>query len=405
MTGEIKPVEKNTNSIVTKSGEERIISWHNTVLRNQNGSITGMLSSGEDVTEILETEAALIKSETQHRILTELTSDYVYSGLIDAGGKTITVWIAGAFQKITGYKPEVVTHNTDVWIDFFHPEDKQISAQIIQSIIDNQPQRFEYRIITRSREIRWLRDYIKPLWDDNEKRVTQFLGAIQDITTRKLAEEQINASLEEKTVLLREIHHRVKNNLQVVSSLLSLQADTVQEDQSRQVLQDSQNRIRSMGLIHEMLYQSDDLAQINTAQYIPKVVHNLFSVYGGLTNQISLNIEVEELLLNLDSAIPCGLVINELVSNALKHAFPPEDEYPSGKKPAIRVQFRQKSRNQYELTVSDNGVGLPRNFKWQNSESLGLQLIRILTEQLDGMVTVGNDAGASFQITFTRQRL
>ncbi|MEH1831508.1 MAG: histidine kinase dimerization/phosphoacceptor domain -containing protein [Nostoc sp.] len=211
---------------------------------------------------------------------------------------------------------------------------------------------------------------------------------------RKRAEEQIKASLQEKEVLLKEIHHRVKNNLQIISSLLNLQADYLKDNQALEVFKDSQNRIESMALIHEKLYQSQDLARINFANYIQDLVNNLFSSYNVSSSTITLKMNVEEVFLVIDAAIPCGLIINELISNSLKYAF------PQGKPGEICIEFCSIEANLFTLIISDNGVGFTKKFDFQTTESLGLRLVKGLTHQLQGNIDFISQNGVKYKIIF-----
>ncbi|MFN6480122.1 sensor histidine kinase [Nostoc sp. DedQUE07] len=216
---------------------------------------------------------------------------------------------------------------------------------------------------------------------------------------RKQAEEQIKASLQEKEVLLKEIHHRVKNNLQIISSLLNLQAEYLKDNQALEVFKDSQNRIESMALIHEKLYQSQDLARINFADYIQDLVTNLFYSYNVNSSAITLKMNVEEVFLAIDAAIPCGLIINELISNSLKYAFPQTE---GGE---ISIDFRFDGVNLYILAISDNGVGFAQNFDFHNTESLGLRLVKGLTHQLKGNIDFSSNNGVKYKIIFPTKNL
>ncbi len=223
------------------------------------------------------------------------------------------------------------------------------------------------------------------------------IAVINEITERKIAEETLRAALSEKEVLLREIHHRVKNNLQVISSLISLQADTVQNEEVRDSFNEMQARVRSMALIHEELYQAQDLARVNFAEYINKLAAGLTQTYMFSPN-ISIQVDVEEILLGVDTAIPCGLIVNELVTNALKYAF------PDGRKGVVNIELRTNSHNNYCLIVKDNGVGLPPEIDIENTSTLGMQLITILIRQLRGTLLVKSEEGAYFQIEFSENR-
>ncbi len=215
------------------------------------------------------------------------------------------------------------------------------------------------------------------------------------LAERKLAEDQIKASLKEKEVLLQEVHHRVKNNLQVISSLLNLQSEQIQEEKSRAMLKDSQNRILSMSLIHEKLYQSKDFAKIDFNEYVRELVDDLFQSYGDDAGKIALNINVGTVSLGIDSAIPCGLIINELVTNSLKYAF------PGGRKGELNISLRPTNGNMIELIVGDNGVGIPEDVDFKKTASLGLHIVTMLVEgQLYGEISLDRSKGTEFKIKF-----
>ena len=218
--------------------------------------------------------------------------------------------------------------------------------------------------------------------------------AQQEIAERKRAEEQITASLKEKELLLKEIHHRVKNNLQVISSLLSLQSQSIESQSALEIFKESQNRIRTMALIHEKLYRSRDLARVDFADYIRNLATYLVRSYRAYSGPVSLKIDADGVSLGIDAAIPCGLIVNELVSNALKHAF------PDGRAGEIRIGLYPDGGRQLTLVVADDGVGFPEGLDFQNTESLGMQLVNTLANQLDGTVELHDNGGTEFKITF-----
>lgn len=218
------------------------------------------------------------------------------------------------------------------------------------------------------------------------------LVRVTDISERKKTMEQIRRSLEEKETLLKEIHHRVKNNLQIISSLLRMQSRRPLDEATLILFQESQNRVQSMALIHEQLYQSPDLSQIDFGEYIRSLTDNLFRCYG--VSRVALNIKTNGLKLTLDTAIPCGLIINELVSNSLKYAF------PQGRKGDINIFLQSTADNTVTLTVSDSGIGIPETLDWQNSNSLGLRIVRNLTKQLKGNISLDCSNGTTFHIVF-----
>lgn len=225
-----------------------------------------------------------------------------------------------------------------------------------------------------------------------------------DLSERKQAENQLKASLHEKEVLLKEIHHRVKNNMQVICSLLNLQCASISDPKTLELLQEGQNRVASMALVHEQLYESEDLARIDFADYIQNLAANLLSSYDVSSDAIALKINVDNVLLSVDAAIPCGLMINELVSNSLKYAFPliPQGglRVSPGNQGEIRIDFHAENDNHLHLTVSDNGIGFPQHLDFQNTETLGLQLVTALTSQLSGTIKLERNMGTKFKITF-----
>ncbi|WP_017653396.1 sensor histidine kinase [Fortiea contorta] len=228
----------------------------------------------------------------------------------------------------------------------------------------------------------------------NQKQIIMIIRNITEsnIIARKQAENKLKSSLKEKEVLLKEIHHRVKNNLQVISSLLRLQARYINDEKAIDIFQDSQNRVRAMAMIHENLYQSHDLAKIEVADYIEKLTNNLICSYGVKPN-IQIHLEIEKFSLKIDTAIPCGLIINELISNALKHAFNNREQGD------IYVNFSKLYTDKYSLSISDNGIGLPKDIDYYKNQSLGLQLVWNLVEQLEGSITF-NPVGTVFKISF-----
>jgi two-component system, sensor histidine kinase PdtaS len=221
-----------------------------------------------------------------------------------------------------------------------------------------------------------------------------FTVILRDITARKIADEAIRASLREKEVLLKEIHHRVKNNLQVVSSLLGLQSRTMDDLATRRKFQESQNRVHSMALVHESLYQSENLSEIDFPSYIDQLATHLLRSYGVDSQRVHIAASIDNLRLTMDTAIPCGLIINELVSNSLKYAF------PDGRTGTVRIEMRQQDDHEIRLDVSDDGVGLPEGVSFSSTKSLGLRLVRTLSDQLSAKLEMQREGGARITLTF-----
>ncbi len=218
----------------------------------------------------------------------------------------------------------------------------------------------------------------------------------------KRAESQVKKSLGEKEALLKEIHHRVKNNLQIIHNILDLQMPYILDGQAIELFKESKDRVYSMALIHEKLYQSESLAKIDLHEYIESLTNNLFLSYGVSETIIKPKIRVDNTTLNVDTVIPCALIINELVSNSLKHAFPDNNHNSSSENGTgeICIDLRHGQSNKLILTVGDNGVGMPEGFEIQKSETLGLRLVGVLVGQLKGTIELNKVRGTEFTITF-----
>jgi two-component system, sensor histidine kinase PdtaS len=215
----------------------------------------------------------------------------------------------------------------------------------------------------------------------------------RDITERKEFENALKSSLKEKEVLIREIHHRVKNNMQIISSLLNLQKQYVNDEEAVNVLLESQNRVKSMAIIHEKLYKSRNFSEINFADYVKSLVDDLFHSYGVDSNRIKKTMELDDLMLGLETAIPCGLIISELVTNTLKYAF------PNHEKGEFKIELHEID-DLYCLIIRDNGVGIPENMDFNKTDTLGLQLVKSLVNQVEGTIELIKGNGTEFKIIF-----
>jgi len=238
----------------------------------------------------------------------------------------------------------------------------------------------------------------KATYSDVAGNVIGIVGVLLDITKRKKAEE---ALLKTENLRKKEIHHRIKNNLQVISSLLSLQAENFIDEKVKEAFQDSQNRVISMSLIHEELYKTGDSEALDFAAYLQKLATELLKSYKIGTEDIRLKLDLENVSLKMDTAIPLGIIVSELVSNSLKHAF------PMGRNGEIRVKLHRTENDetsQFTLIVSDDGIGLSENTDFRNTSSLGLQLVIALVEQINGSIELEKEAGTGFRIRF-KERL
>ncbi|MEJ2253584.1 MAG: PAS domain S-box protein [Nitrospirota bacterium] len=223
------------------------------------------------------------------------------------------------------------------------------------------------------------------------------VGVIRDVTERRRMEEQLRQSIREKETLIKEIHHRVKNNLSVVSSLLRLQSGRSKDRETRDLFEESRNRVLSMSLIHEKLYRSEDPVRVDVRDYIGSLARELFESYR--TSEVALEINVpEDVFLDIDTMIPCGLILNELLANALKHAF------PGGRRGRVSVGFARVEGGRLTLSVRDDGVGMPQGFAPGETGTLGMELVSSLLEQLDGAMDIRSGQGTEVRITFAEGR-
>lgn len=228
--------------------------------------------------------------------------------------------------------------------------------------------------------------------DEAERMRRALLSILED---EKLAKKKIKASLQEKEVLLREIHHRVKNNLQIVSSLLQLQAGYATDEQTVRMFNESQLQIRTMALVHEKLYRNEDMSMVDFGDFVKSITENLFQFYPNSLGRIRFTVEIENIFMSIDKAIPCGMIINELISNSFKYGFPGESTGEIG------IRLISGAQKGFELTVYDTGIGIPAHVDYRHTETLGLHLVTILTEdQLQGQIELDKSDGTKFRIQF-----
>jgi two-component sensor histidine kinase len=310
--------------------------------------------------------------------------------------------------ELYGFDPSAVERTTKpfpAWIypfqtpyDWVHPDDREFIKRADEEALRTGKHKAEFRILRPDGTIRWCLSLMRVAYDESGQPIS-LNGVDLNITERKQIEEQLKASLQEKGILLKEVHHRVKNNLQVIASLLSLQSYTIQDPQVQVLFQNTRNRVHSMALLHEQLYQSDNLAQIDFANYVQRLVTHIVSSHDAPTRNIKFTIDITEVNLRMDTVLPCGLIINELVTNALKHAF------PDGCGGEIGIRFVATVPGHCGLTIWDTGVGLPEGLELnRRTSSLGLRLVNALVRQLQGSLEVTPQPGSTFTIAFANKR-
>ena len=330
-----------------------------------------------------------MKAEKQFKLLSHAImsiSDSVYITDMD---DTI-LFVNDAFCKIYGYdEKEILGKKSSILCN-----EKLVVSDIKNVLLKTIDGNWTGEVINNKKDDSKFPVYLsRSVVKDEKDNGIAVISVTRDMTERVRAEEKIKASLNEKSILLKEIHHRVKNNMQVISSMLNLQSGYIVDENAFELFKESQNRVKSMALIHELLYQSENLARVNFAEYIHSLARFLFLSYD-VGDKIDLKVNVENVRLGLDTAISCGLILNELISNCLKHAF------PDGNKGEICVDLYAHN-GKFTLIVKDNGVGFPHDLDFCQMESLGLQLVNSLTGQLSGSIELkSNGHGSEFNITF-----
>ena len=379
--------------------------------RNEDGSIRRSLGVMKDITGIKLASEKLHESEARYRSFMKN-----FRGIAFQMGLDFTlILIDGNIEETAGYRKEDFISGKTDWYQLVHPAD-------IEQLFENRERlakdpllfiEHEYRIRHRDGKIRWVREILQNVSDPaGKKRIIQ--GTVYDISRQKEAEESLT-KVEE--IRKKEIHHRIKNNLQVISSLLELQAEKFNDIEVLEAFRESQNRVATMAIIHEELYRSRNNETLDFSAYLQKLTADLFHSYTIRKGDVNMQLDIEEIFLGMDTAVPLGIIINELVSNSLKHAF------PSGRKGEVCINLCRTEENtenksisniinnigakssvdkniQYTLVVSDNGLGFPENVDFRNTSSLGLQLVNILVEQLEGAVELENSSGTKFKIWF-----
>jgi PAS domain S-box-containing protein len=370
-------------------GREVWQEWTDRGLFDAEGRLVELLSVGRDISARKRVEAVLRESEERFRGAFDFAAIgmaivapdgrwlKVNQSLCDLLGRPAEELLGTDFQSIT------------------HPEDLEADLGLVRQLLEGSVPYYhmEKRYFHKQGKVVWALLSVS-LVRDGQGEPLYFISQIQDITERKLSEGRMRASLREKEVLLKEVHHRVKNNLQVIKSLLSLQSAQVSDPTARRALAESQSRVRTMALIHESLYLSGDMARIDFSAYVQTLCDQLLVTFGVDPCRVELRSRLEPLALDLERAVPCGMLVNELVSNALEHAF------PDGRAGVVWVELCAGADGSHVLKIADNGVGLPAGLDYQRTQSLGLQLVFTLARQLSATVAVEREGRTAFRITF-----
>ncbi|MEG4808732.1 PAS domain S-box protein [Microcoleus sp. F8-D3] len=385
--------------IVRPDGQIRWIRNRAFPIKNQSGKVYRVLGIAVDISARKQAEKNIRESEERFRQLAENIQDSVW---LMSAEFTDLLYLSPAYEQIWGRSREELYANPLKMMEWVHPEDKHLLQQAMGRVLQGESTHTEYRFFRPDGTIRWLCDRAFPIYDESGK-IYRIAGIAEDISDRKFTEARIQAALREKEVLIKEIHHRVKNNMQVISSLLQLQAQYIEDEPTLALFEESQTRIHSMALIHEQLYQSEHLDRIDLPLYVENLVANLYQSFGCGNTAIQFNLNLDPIYLNIETAIPCGLIINEVVSNSLKYAF---SKSLAGE---INIEFTELNSQQLQLIIQDNGSGFPAGFDADNAETLGLRLVRMLAYQLEASIAIDSQRGICYTLIFQelnyRQRI
>ncbi|MFM7602883.1 MAG: histidine kinase dimerization/phosphoacceptor domain -containing protein [Pseudanabaena sp.] len=345
-------------------------------------------------------EQALKESQQFIQRITDTIPNILY--IYDVEEKQ-NIYCNQAITHILGYSlSEIQSMGDSMLQTIVHPDDFQKITEHLNYVIDQKSEGLffiEYRMKDVHGKWKWFYSQENIFLRNSDGAVKQIIGAASDITKLKEAETRLQSSLAEKEVLLREVHHRVKNNLSVVDSLLSMQARYIDDPSALRAISDSQRRIHTMSLIHEQLYQSQDVDKVDLCEYLQRLVGNLYSSTSFNTSKIELKLDINPTLLNItllniDTAISMGLIVNELLTNAFKYAFPNDHQG------LIEViLYMSENDHNLHLIIRDNGIGIPETVDFNATASLGLRLVRILTQQLRASLDLFCEAGTSFHFT------
>ncbi|MDM7918228.1 MAG: PAS domain S-box protein [Methanosarcina sp.] len=391
-----KKINHYETSRLRKDGKVIHVSITLSPVFDSYGKLTAISFISRDITERKRVEEKLRESEEKYRNIVETANEVI---LITSSESVIT-YVNPKVTDMLGYLPEEVI-GKPVW-GFISEECRSAVKMHLEKRIQGISESYELKLIRKDSSPQWTLLNAKPLFDE-EGRFTGVMSMLTDITKRKEAEEALTNI---ETARKKEIHHRIKNNLQVISSLLDLQAEKfnnreyIKDSEVLEAFRESQDRVISMALIHEELYKGGGFDTLNFSSYIEKLAENLFQTYRLGNDDLSLNMDLEEnIFFDMDIAVPLGIIVNELVSNSLKHAFTKNEG-------EIRIQLCREEKNNktqeslFSLIISDNGKGIPENLELENTESLGLKLVSILADQLDGNLELKRENGTEFRISF-----
>ena len=401
----LQAVETLEAMIWTKQGETKIIRNKKVPIRDEQGNPQFVLGFAEDITQRKRAEIALRESQERLANIIANIPGGVYRNIYHADGRFSITYLSPAYGTLMGIDPNEIMNHPEKILAMVYPDDRdKFSAAIEVAKQTLEPEYLvEFRLVSPEGKVTWIQDNARYSRSENGDIIVD--GVDIDISERqaalrerKLAEDRLRASLQEKEVLLAEIHHRVKNNLYVICSLLELQMDRLSDPQAKAALEDSCNRVNSMALVHENLYRANDFSGIDFADYVQQLAGDLLANYQSVGTNVMLNFESNPVFLSLDQAIPCGLLLNELMTNALKHGF------PEGSSGHIYILLTCLADGCIELKVGNDGDRLPPDFDLEQNASMGLRLVMMFVEQLTGSLDLDRGEITWFKVRFPQSK-
>lgn len=358
-------------------------------LKDEEGKVFGAMGVSRDITAAKKAEEELRLSEERHRAV----YDQAYIGIARIGRVGRFLLVNQRLCDMFGYSSEELYKKA--FFELTHPSEVGESLKKWDALLSGEIRNFtSEQIYLHKNGSQIYANLTVSLVRDTSGSPNYYVAVFEDITVRKQQEKELQESLKEKEVLLKEVHHRVKNNMQVISSILNLQSSYIKDETAVEMLRESQDRIKSMAFIHESLYQGKNLSHVKFSEYVRNLVSNLFHTYGVNKAGLKLKFDLDEVFLNLDTSIPCGLIINELISNALKYAFTDRE------KGELSVTLKKIEGGKLKLEIADDGKGFPKEINWKDTESLGLQLVVTLAGQIRGDIQMETKKGTTFTIVF-----
>jgi len=351
----------------------------------KNGKVIGTLGVGRDVTQRNEIQKKLFEREQKFRFIVENASEIIFTLNLEGKFEFVTKNIL----EIAGYKPDELINR--YFHAYVYPDDLQIVLENISKTLDRVFEPIEFRLVTKDKRVIYVKGSCNIIEKNDE--IVNVYGILTDITEMKLAEEKLKVIIEEKNILLKEVHHRVKNNLQVIISLLKLKTFNLTDKEVSDVFNSFVERLTSMKLVHEQLYHSESIKYINLKKYVNELLRHIEASYhNDINGQVIVNTNIQNEDVDLDTLIPIGLIINEILTNSFKYAFP-------DKTGEISMSFFKNENSEFNLIVSDNGIGFDNEVQ-SNSDTLGLKLIYALVSQIDGTIEMSTENGTKFEIHF-----